>query len=346
MPKLWIDNQEVEVPDGATILEAAEKLGIDIPTLCHMKGLEPNTSCFVCVVKVDGGDDLVPSCATAAREGMRVESETDEVRSARRTAIELLLSDHVGDCVAPCQMADAQHANIPRMIRQIAAGDPAAAAATIRASRALSDLDGARAEKACRRARHDQAVAIDLLMKYAAAAAGPPGDDLPPCEESKPRFSVHMGKLSEGEMEQFLAGASRDPRVEPADPDAGFTDDEARREAARCLHCDCRKADNCRLRDCAEAYGAKAAHFRGPRRDFVQIREHPDVIYEPGKCIACGLCIQIARNAGEEPGLSFVGRGFDVRVAVPFERPMSEALRKVAAECVAACPTGALAMRD
>jgi NADH dehydrogenase/NADH:ubiquinone oxidoreductase subunit G len=70
------------------------------------------------------------------------------------------------------------------------------------------------------------------------------------------------------------------------------------------------------------------------------------VIYEPGKCIDCGLCIQIATAAKEPLGLTFVGRGFDVRVGVPFDRSLEEALGRVAAECIAACPTAALAWRE
>jgi NADH dehydrogenase/NADH:ubiquinone oxidoreductase subunit G len=70
------------------------------------------------------------------------------------------------------------------------------------------------------------------------------------------------------------------------------------------------------------------------------------VIFEPGKCIDCGLCIQIAAAAGETLGLAFVGRGFDVRVAVPLDHSLEAALQKVAAQCVAACPTAALAWKD
>ena len=81
---------------------------------------------------------------------------------------------------------------------------------------------------------------------------------------------------------------------------------------------------------------------RMPLRRIVQ---HADVIFEPGKCINCGLCIEIARAGCEPLGLTFIGRGFDVRVGVPLDGSLKEALSKVAAECVAACPTGALSMR-
>jgi ferredoxin len=132
------------------------------------------------------------------------------------------------------------------------------------------------------------------------------------------------------------------PRVVPRGEHAGFTDEEARAEALRCLHCDCHKLDTCRLRKYAEMYGADGRRYRGPRRRIGPREEHAGVVYEPGKCILCGLCVQIAQAAGETLGLAFIGRGFDVRVGVPFNEPLSEALRSAAKECIAACPTGAL----
>lgn len=74
--------------------------------------------------------------------------------------------------------------------------------------------------------------------------------------------------------------------------------------------------------------------------------DHPVVVYEPGKCIDCGLCIQIAAQAGEQLGLTFVGRGFDVRMKVPFEKSLAEGLKVSGAKCVEVCPTGALAFKD
>ena len=122
-------------------------------------------------------------------------------------------------------------------------------------------------------------------------------------------------------------------------------DEDAVREARRCLTCGCRKADCCLVRSLATEYGVDVYRFAGARRRFSQDLSHPEVIYEPGKCICCDACVRIAAAAGEKPGLAMIGRGFDVAVAVPFGQPLSSGLRKVARECAEACPTGALALR-
>jgi len=192
MPKLTIDGRPVEVEAGATILDAAETLGIEIPTMCYLRGHEATTSCMVCVVKVVGAKALVPSCGTLAREGMRVENDCEEVRDARRSALELLLSDHVGDCMGPCQMACPAHMNIPLMIRQIEAGQFADAIATVKRDIALPAVLGricpAPCEKVCRRAQHDEAVSICLLKRFAA------GVDLQSDESYRPVCAAERGK--------------------------------------------------------------------------------------------------------------------------------------------------------
>ena len=86
MPKLSIDGRQVEVQPGATVLDAARKLEIDVPTLCHLDGLPANTSCLVCMIKIRRSGKLVPACGAPAEDGMEIESETAEVHAARRHA--------------------------------------------------------------------------------------------------------------------------------------------------------------------------------------------------------------------------------------------------------------------
>ena len=101
---LKIDNREISVPKGTTILEAARDMGIDIPTLCYMnlKDLcikNAPASCRICVVEVEGRKNLAPSCATRCDNGMVVHTNTMRVLNARRVVLELMLSDHPSDCL-------------------------------------------------------------------------------------------------------------------------------------------------------------------------------------------------------------------------------------------------------
>ena len=98
MPVLSVDDVQVEVPDGATILEAARQVGVRIPTLCYLEGVQAIGACRVCLVEVEGAKTLVPSCVTPVTDGMKVKTNTGRVREARRAVVELLLSDHDGDC--------------------------------------------------------------------------------------------------------------------------------------------------------------------------------------------------------------------------------------------------------
>ncbi len=127
----------------------------------------------------------------------------------------------------------------------------------------------------------------------------------------------------------------------------GYAGEEAVRESRRCFGCDCRKPDSCKLRQYSEVYQADQRRFTYvERKKFQKNIQHDQVIYEPGKCIKCGLCVQITKRAGEKLGLTFVGRGFDVRVETPFGEPLSQGLKKAAGDCISACPTGALSWRD
>jgi NADH dehydrogenase/NADH:ubiquinone oxidoreductase subunit G len=83
----------------------------------------------------------------------------------------------------------------------------------------------------------------------------------------------------------------------------------------------------------------------GERRPLRRILQHPGVVFEPGKCIKCGICVRITAREEEQLGLAFLNRGYDLRVGVPFGEQLSRALERSAELCVRACPTGALAFR-
>ena len=95
---LTINGQTVQVPAGTTILEAAEKAGIKIPTLCYLKDINKIAACRMCVVEVEGSDRLAAACDTPVEEGLVVHTNTPKVRKARRVNMELLLSQHASYC--------------------------------------------------------------------------------------------------------------------------------------------------------------------------------------------------------------------------------------------------------
>jgi len=671
MVSLTIDGRRISVEPGTTVLAAAKWLGIRIPTLCHVPGIEPASSCFLCAVQIEGRRTFSPACAMPVAEGMVVVTQSEDIRAARKMALELLLSDHAGECVAPCAAQCPAGLDIPGFVYGVATGDHRRSAEVIARRLALPGSLGRicprLCERQCRRADLDQGLSIGALHRYVAdlahhapprapstgkrvaiVGAGPAGlaaayyllqnghactlfdahplpggmlrygipanrlpkdaldgeidairqlgarfrmgerwgehfsladlrqqhdavfvaigaqraqglhcegeehavagiqflervasgNPLPPgndvavigggntamdCARSAVRLGarnvrvlyrrsrqempclmeevegaeaegVHIdllvapvrleqnggnllltcrrmtlgepdasgrrrpvalegsdftvecstviaaigqsveralaereglavtgwgiaadertlatnlpgvfaggdgvlgadlavravaaGRMAAASMHQFLSGQAvtgepamagiamrplddaeraaifrsieRAARVHaPEIPmerrvasfdevEHRLPDEDAAREARRCLTCGCRKADCCLVRTLATEYGADVYRFAGARRRFSQDVSHPEVIYEPGKCICCDACVRIAAAAEETPGLALIGRGFDVAVAVPFGQPLSIGLRKAARQCAEACPTGALALR-
>jgi ferredoxin len=511
-----IDGRPVEVQPGESVLSAAHKLAIDIPTLCYLEKCGPLNTCQACLVKLNG--KLVPSCGTKVTPGMAVESETEEVHEARRTALELLFSDHVGDCLSPCHRLCPLMLNIPVMLRHLQAERMEEAAVVVRQTLPLAGVLGRLChhpcEQGCRRGNWDDPAAIRdmerVVADYDAKAAAPyaplqnpasgknvviigagptglaaafylarhghrvsvcdraheaggtlrevseqslpakvreveiatltrmgiefkfgvelgqhltveglargfdaillavgePGDGdaarlgVPlagkaiktdpnncltpldkifaagsavrpqkqlvkamaegraaaecvhrflsgqPARRPEKPFSSIMGRVDPGELKAFLRSTHNGGSVSPCDRCAGHTRQEAALESSRCLHCDCRSSGNCVLQHYAQTYGANASRFRAERREFEQQLQPGGIIFEPGKCILCGICVKLTEMAAEPLGLTFIGRGFDVKVSAPFGREIQDGLQKVAAECVQHCPTGALVFQN
>ena len=98
MVNLTIDKIPVSVPAGTTILEAAASVGVEIPNLCYLKDINEISACRVCCIEVEGEGKLVPSCNNVVQEGMVIHTNTPRVREARRTNVELILSQHDNKC--------------------------------------------------------------------------------------------------------------------------------------------------------------------------------------------------------------------------------------------------------
>lgn len=96
---IYIDGQEFAFEEGETILEVARRNGIEIPTLCHLKGATPTGACRICVVEVEGARSLMASCATPAARNMKVKTATERVITERRLNIELLLASGNHNCL-------------------------------------------------------------------------------------------------------------------------------------------------------------------------------------------------------------------------------------------------------
>jgi len=515
MIKLKINGKEIEAEKGFTILDILNQENIKVPTMCFLDNSEHFPTCMVCIVKDQRTEKLIPSCSTHVSTGMDIITDDEEVIEARKTSLELLLSDHVGECDAPCQTNCPAFMDIPLMNRLLAESKFDEALRVVKKDIALPAVLGricpAPCERACRRRNIDEPVSICTLKRYAAdhdlnhqvsfmpeiaptngkkigiIGAGPAGlaaayfllqkgyqcilydknplpggalryaipDDRLPKEvldqeidiirqmgaefisnyelptnglemlrkefdgiivatgednadidelEKKNRsfvtekntyrtnidgvfaigsaikpgrvairavahgkeaavaldqylkglpvigevqkFNSRIGGMQEEEYQDFMLEADPGPRNETKEFE-GFTLEQVQKEAARCMHCDCRKKFDCKLRDYSDEYEANQKRFFPRERPPVRkIFKHEPIVYEPEKCIKCSICVRITSRYKEELGLTYIGKGFDVEISVPFDNEQKNALEKTAILCAEKCPTSALAKNE
>ncbi len=170
-----INGEEYEVDPSQTILEACRENGIFIPTLCEVEEIkEPFGGCRVCLteVKTDQGKSVTTSCDTPVQDGMEVRTNTEEVQKGRKMALELLLSEHVGDCVAPCSIECPASLDVQGYLAHIANGRPIEAVKLIKEKTPLAASLGracfAPCEDECRRQLVEEPIAIRQMKQYAA----------------------------------------------------------------------------------------------------------------------------------------------------------------------------------
>ncbi len=185
MVKLTINGKEITAPADSTILEAARANGIYIPTLCYDEAVEIYGACGVCVVEAQGVPKLLRSCSAKVAEGMVIDTESERVVKSRKIAMELLMSAHDGDCVAPCQLACPAGTDCQGYVGLIANGQFDDALKLIKDRIPLPASIGRvcphPCETACRRGKVEEPINIAQL-KFFAADLDLKGDSyLPEC---------------------------------------------------------------------------------------------------------------------------------------------------------------------
>jgi predicted molibdopterin-dependent oxidoreductase YjgC len=345
MIKLTIDGKTVEANDRTTILDAARHAGIDIPTLCYCDKIAPPVSCFVCVVKVQGRNNFIPSCATIAQDGMIIDASSDEVRECRKHALDLMLSVHAGDCDAPCTRICPYGLNVPEMIRRLLSGDIDGAGEVIKDCMPFSatreDACPAHCQKGCRAGLPIQKIHSVIAEKTKHLYTGEDNPAEYGNRRKRKEFSMNTGRLSAAEIESLAQS------IPYAKQSSAIIDDDDIRAiinmAAKCLQCDCGKKPACKLKDYATQYGARHLRYSDGKRKAYQRKVYESgLVREPGKCVACGKCVSITKAMGIKPRLALCGRGSEVYVSAPFGEDIDKAMGAALDECVRECPTGAL----
>ena len=170
--KLTINGKECVGQKGQTILEIAEANGIFIPTLCHLASVKHYGACGVCVVEGEGLPKLMRACSTQAADGWVINTESARVVQARKIALELLMSDHDGDCKGPCGLNCPAHTDVQGYVKQIALGNDSEAVRIIKEKIPLPASVGRvcphPCEDHCRRQLVEQPLSIAYLKAFAA----------------------------------------------------------------------------------------------------------------------------------------------------------------------------------
>ncbi len=192
MIKLTINGREVTGKKGDTILNIAMENGIEIPNLCYNKNLKIYGSCGLCVVEAEKSPKLLRACATVAADGMVIYTHSDRVRQARKIALELLMSDHEGDCKGPCHLHCPAHTDVQAYIKAIALGNDKEAVRIIKERIPLPASVGRvcphPCEEECRRQYVEQPLSIAYLKAFAA------DNDIASGDPYKPQVAAPNGK--------------------------------------------------------------------------------------------------------------------------------------------------------
>jgi predicted molibdopterin-dependent oxidoreductase YjgC len=355
MVRIRINNEDYDVSEGVTILDAARGAGYPIPTLCHHDGLPHYTSCMVCMVRDNSSKSFFASCSVHVQDGMDIDVSSEEVIALRRKSLELLLSEHRAECEAPCRIVCPAGYNIPLFNRYLANKNLDDAIkltqAEIEKGNIACEKCAAYCENACRRKKIDIPVSIRNMKLFIYSTYISSDIDIQTVDNklteragvknlrSSKRFNSLIGKIEPEEQAEWLKECtgntvrSREISVP----------ENAVNEAGICMHCDCRAADDCRLRALAEEFSIKNPRGKLVNAPIIKkINYKTGLVFENAKCIKCGLCVRLCEDSKEEPALCFINRGFVSIISEPLTEEFDNILKTKSREVIEICPTGAL----
>jgi predicted molibdopterin-dependent oxidoreductase YjgC len=415
---------------------------------------------MVCAVGNSAGN-FIPSCSTLVSDGMKIDASSQRVRNFRRHSLELMLSEHRGECVAPCQLSCPLHLDISAFLSAVASKNLTDAINIIYTALPLPEITcrlcRKNCEKVCRRKHYDTNLNIASVIESIVLEVTHPleaqknglsiriaGDNLTilaaadilcgkcskitvaildpfcstvekkdlseitsrlknkgvtftsleeskqidadatilcgnACEfksnfdnvimarnlkpddsdfsaitagaevarqllENKPEFKVrnahklynhHSGNPDSNEWNQILAGI-----ITEQCSDLNVI------ESSRCLHCECKAKDECKLRMYATQYEAVQSKFKAVERQKISKEIAGNIVYESNKCIRCGICVKIGEKSGKSVVPVFTGKGLEIKMAPPIGHSLVETLEIIGHECVRSCPTGALSFKS
>jgi predicted molibdopterin-dependent oxidoreductase YjgC len=355
MAGIKFDNKDFEVRDGLSVLNAARDAGFSIPSLCHNDGLPHYSSCMVCMVRDNKTKSFFASCSVTVSDGMDIDVSSDDVIFLRRKSVELLLSEHRAECEAPCRVVCPAGYNIPLFNRYLGGKDFENAEKLTRAEIdsgiiACEKCTGY-CENACRRKKIDLPVSIRnmKLFIYMNKISADPGFKAVDNRDAEiierknrklsKRFNSLVGKMEHAEQVEWLK--------ESVDNTSRFrdisADGDAISEAGSCMHCDCRAANDCKLRELADEFSIKDPRGKLVNAPIVKkINYKTGLVFENAKCIKCGLCVRLCEDSKEEPALCFINRGFVSIISEPVTEDFDNILKTKSSKVIEICPTGAL----
>ena len=332
--KIIVNDKELEVSGERVLIEELREAGYSVPSLCYASLMpdgspaQHQASCMVCMVRNEANDQMLPSCSTYPVEGMRIDTESEDVKALRRMSLELLLSDHRADCEAPCTMVCPAGIDVAKVILHYDRGQMAEAKAVL--SAAVENLDElpcatckGGCEKACRRKTIDSNVTIKNIINKVANVPQQADVSINPSSRGGSEGVVgreaavsKLGRYSDAEKEWLK---------------------EVYSQPSRCLHCACEGQDGCKLRRFASEAGIKSTRYGVSSTQLVKEQQHitGHLYFEPAKCVRCGLCV-----LNSQDGFTFQHRGFNMQVVIP-----EESKSHVSEHLAELCPTGALFLK-